>query len=344
MKLFTLLTALLLSISLCAGALASTADARIVAPNTAKITAPYAGTLLPFDWQSGDPVTASETLFSYQTTPIYAPYSGKAAAVHATRGDDASAVQSRYGALAVIEPIHPLYIAASNNDAYDKDENKYLHAGEFLYLKNGNDKGTGRVTSVDGDRYTVEILTGPYDPGDTVRCYRESGYASDSETGRGKVYRYPDITVTGQGRILSVNIYEGQMVNTGDLIFETADIMAEPDSSRFISSPNTGVISALYATSGQQVYRGQLLCEIMDLTALELSIELDELDIPVIHVGDTLTYTLDAYPDRTFTGSVTRIFPIGSPKQNASYYDVRMTVSTENITLYPGMNATVTIN
>ena len=229
MKQFILLTALLLSVLLASGALASTADARIVAPNTAKVTAPYAGTLLPFDWQSGDPVTASETLFSYQATPIYAPYSGKAAAVHATRGDDASTIQSRYGALAVIEPVHPLYIAASNADAYDKDENKYLHAGEILFLKDGNEKGTGRVTSVDGDYYTVEILTGSYEPGDTVRCYRESGYASDSETGRGKVRRYPDITVTGQGRILSVNIYEGQTVSTGDLLFETADIMSEPD-------------------------------------------------------------------------------------------------------------------
>ena len=45
-------------------ALAATADAKIVAPNTEKITAPFAGTLLPFDAELGDSVSAGETLFT----------------------------------------------------------------------------------------------------------------------------------------------------------------------------------------------------------------------------------------------------------------------------------------
>ena len=41
-------------------ALAATADAKIVAPNTEKITAPFAGTLLPFDYETGDSRTAAD--------------------------------------------------------------------------------------------------------------------------------------------------------------------------------------------------------------------------------------------------------------------------------------------
>ena len=337
----SVLLALLLCL-LSAVSLAFTSDATIVAPETVKITAPCSGTLLPFDWLKGDSVTAGDILFTYQTTPVYSPDSGKLAAVYAAAGDDAGRIQSRYGALAVIEPVHPLYIAASNSQAYDDDDNKYLHAGEFLYLKNGSDKGTGRVTSVSGDNYTVEILSGPFDPGDTVRCYRESNHANDSETGRGKVHRYPDILVNGQGRIAAVHATAGTAVQTGDLLFETIDILARPGQPLSIPAGVSGVLSALPVQSGQTVSRGQLLCEIQNLSRLELCVDLDEIDLPSIHLGDTLSYTLDAYPDRTFSGTVLRIYPVGSPRQNASYYDVRLSVP-DDVPLFPGMNGTVTV-
>lgn len=53
-------------------AFAATANATIVAPNTEKITAPFAGTLLTFDLRQGDSVAANETLFTMDTTPVYA--------------------------------------------------------------------------------------------------------------------------------------------------------------------------------------------------------------------------------------------------------------------------------
>ena len=80
-----------------------------------------------------------------------------------------------------------------------------------------------------------------------------------------------------------------------------------------------------------------------DLGALELSVELDELDYAGVRVGDTLSYTLDAYGERTFSGTVTEIRPIGSARQNATYFDVRVTVPAD-VTILPGMNATVTLN
>lgn len=336
-------TALLAALSLtCACALGATANASIIAPETSKIAAPFSGTLLPFDMTAGDAVHAGDALFALDTVPVYAAQNGVVAAVFAGAGDDAAGIANLYGALAVIEPEYPLYIDANTNDAYDNDDNRYIHAGETLYLKHGDEKGTGLITRVDGKYYTVKVLTGDFDLDDTVRCYRESAMPYDSEVGRGKVKRYADVSVNASGRVAAVHVRPGDTVKTGDLLFETVDALAAVDASPVIAAPVTGAVTALYAASGAQVYRGQLLCEIADLTKLELSAEVDEVDLAAVRVGDVLSYTLDAYADSPFTGTVTEIRPIGAPRQNATYFDVRIT-APEGVTLLPGMNATVTL-
>lgn len=325
-------------------ALAATADAKIVAPNTEKITAPFAGTLLPFDYETGDSVSAHETLFTLDTTPVYATQAGTVSAVFASVGDDASGVAAHYGALAVIEPKNALYIDASTDQAYNDADNRYIHAGETLYLKLSNDKGTGVVTSVSGKKYTVEILSGSFDVDDTVRCFRESTTPSDSEVGRGKVTRYADVQVNANsGRIAAVHVKPGDAVEVGDLLFELVDAQSEKNASRSIAASKDGVITSMNTASGAQVYRGQLLCEVADLSTLELSAEVDELDLNSIAVGDTLTYTLDAFEGETFVGTVTKIYAVGTKKQNATYFDVRITLPSGKA-LLPGMNGTVTIN
>ena len=128
--------ALALTLS-CAAALGATANASIVAPNSVKVTAPFNGTLKPFDLMQGDAVSAGEVLFTMDTTPIYAAADGKVTAVFAQVGDDASGVMNRYGALAVIEPEEMYYIAVSTQQAYDKEANRVLHAGEKLPVCDG---------------------------------------------------------------------------------------------------------------------------------------------------------------------------------------------------------------
>lgn len=341
---WTVLVALLLALTLTAScALAATANATIVLPETQKITAPFAGVLLPFDLLSGDRVQAGDTLFTVDTTPVYAAQDGTVAAVFAAEGDDAAGTIAHYGALAAIEPDHPLYVAATTAQAYDNAENRYLHAGEMLYLKCGNEKGTGMVTRVTGNEYGVEILTGNFDVNDTVRCFRESSTQSDSETGRGKVARYADTAVAvPAGRVAKVHVKAGDRVRVGDVLFEVVDAAAAKDASPLVTAPQDGVITAMHTLSGAQVYRGQLLCEVGDLARPELRAEVDEIDLSRVHVGDSLTYTLDAYADETFTGTVTAIRPMGQARQNATYFDVRITLP-QGKQLLPGMNATVVI-
>ncbi len=344
-KLFVLLLCLCLA---CTAALAesaapATANATVVSAVTTQITAPYAGTLLPFDLEQGDRVEAGDVLMSLDTLKIYATQTGTLQAVFAAPGDDAESIQQRYGALAVIEPDNALYLSANTQTAYDKDENRYIHAGETLYLKLSDEEGTGRVTSVTDSGYVVEILTGDYELGDKVQCFRDADHSTKQKVGSGTVCRYPDAQLTGVGRVLAVHKQAGDHVNAGDLILELTTATCGPEvTTGDVTASEAGVVSALYATSGAQVYQGQLLCDIGSLTQLELSAQVDEVYLSRVQVGDTLTFTLDAYGDREFTGQVTEISPLGVEMQNAAYYTVRLSVSNAQ-DLLPGMSATLYI-
>ena len=68
--------------------------------------------------------------------------------------------------------------------------------------------------------------------------------------------------------------------------------------------------------------------------------EVDEIDLERVHVGDTLTVVFDCYPQEEVSGTVQSISLIGNAKQNATYYDVTLSISASWQVL-PGMNATV---
>lgn len=335
-----LIALLLMLITSQAFAEQSTANATLKAPMRTLVMAPFSGTLTSFTWEVGDTLTQQETLFEYATEPIYATQAGIMTALFVSPGDLTTGAMERYGAVCFIEPERPLYISATTRNAYNKNENKYLHIGESLYLKSGSDKGTGRVTGITEENYTVEILNGDFDPGDTIHCFRESNHSTDSKTGQGEAKRYPDIAIRAQGRVYLIHKQPGDPVQAGELLLETIheSSQAYPLSTTLEAQ---GILTGLFVQPGAQVYRGQYLCEIVDPSTLELSAEVDEVDIAAIHVGDSLSFTLDAFGDKTFTGMVVRICPLGIKKQNASYYDVRLTFNSEGLGTMLGMNGTL---
>ena len=57
-------------------------------------------------------------------------------------------------------------------------------------------------------------------------------------------------------------------------------------------------------------------------------------------IGKSVTIVFDRYPEDELHGTVTGISRIGTPKQNATYYDVTISLIT-NLEVLPGMNAVV---
>ena len=317
-----------------------TANAVAESENVYKITAPYSGVLLPFDLESGDQVAAGDTLFSLDTVKVYAPVDGIVQAVFADPGDLCEDVTALYGMIACIERALPQVADASTSGAYNDEENRLIHVGETVYFYQTSDKdneGEGRVTAVNGSDYTVELTAGDFENGDSIKIYRDEKMGTKSCIGSGTIERAADVAVNGTGRVLSCAVQPGQSVRKGQLLFELSGQDAEAN----VTASHAGAVElAAGASSGQQVYKGQLLASIHDLSAMNVVAEVDEIDLERVHVGDTLTVVFDCYPQEEVSGTVKSISLIGNAKQNATYYDVTISISTSWQVL-PGMNATV---
>ncbi len=64
---------------------------------------------------------------------------------------------------------------------------------------------------------------------------------------------------------------------------------------------------------------------------------IDELDISNVKVGQTVSVTADAFPDETYTGTVTNVSMEGTASNGVTYYPVEVTL-TDYGDLLPGMN------
>jgi RND family efflux transporter MFP subunit len=80
-----------------------------------------------------------------------------------------------------------------------------------------------------------------------------------------------------------------------------------------VQAPITGVVSQRTIEEGEAVSVGQSLFEVVNPDTLELAGQLPVQQAAQAHVGQRVTFTLDAYPGQEFTGTVARIDPVADP-------------------------------
>ena len=85
------------------------------------------------------------------------------------------------------------------------------------------------------------------------------------------------------------------------------------------------------------------MCVIYDLSYLEMTLDVDELDILDIQVGQKAEITADAISDRTFEGVVTSISSAGTTSGGTTTYPVTIRIDDTG-SLMPGMNATAALD
>jgi len=71
--------------------------------------------------------------------------------------------------------------------------------------------------------------------------------------------------------------------------------------------------------------------------------QVNESDIGRVQIGQPINFTVDAYPNQTFSGKVAILQPLGQNVQNVVSYTVTSTIDQTNVQLLPGMTATVNI-
>ncbi len=108
-----------------------------------------------------------------------------------------------------------------------------------------------------------------------------------------------------------------------------------------IYSPIDGVVSQVAAQEGETIVSGlsvSNLITVLDPTRLEMWIYIDETDVGRVTTGLPVRYTVDAYRDRIFEGTVDRIYPEPEIRDNIVYYRTLVRVSEDQaMSLRPEM-------
>ena len=314
------------------------------AANTVQLTAPFAGVLLPYDWNGGERVSSGDVVLEMDTNKLYAPADGALQGVFAEEGDLCEDVIAQYGKIANIEKPETLLISATTSGALRQRRKQGTARGRsrLLRAEQRYRQHRRRPHYLCGWQrpFTVELTAGEFDKDDQVKIYRDEKMGSKTCIGSGTLVRGLDVAVQGSGRVLKSYCRQGQQVKKGQLLFELAPADCAPTVTDGRLKADCDGVLELKATSGQQVYKGQVLALLHDLTAMEVTAQVDEVDLDRVHVGVSLKVICDRYPDTELSGTVVSISGMGVQKQNASYYNVKLSLST-SLELLPGMNATV---
>ena len=172
------------------------------------------------------------------------------------------------------------------------------------------------------------------------------------------------LTAQASGTVSAINVQEGSTVEkdaillqlTGDDLTEaiqsasetlqsaqiSMENMQDTMSSYTITAPISGTIIEKDAKQGDAMTSGTTLCIIYDLSYLEMQINVDELQISSLTVGQKVQITADAVQSKTYIGTVTRVSMKGTANGGTTTYPV--TIQLDDIDgLRPGMNANAEI-
>jgi HlyD family secretion protein len=112
-----------------------------------------------------------------------------------------------------------------------------------------------------------------------------------------------------------------------------------------IYAPIDGVVVERDVDVGQTVAASlsapQLFLIANDLSQMQILASVDESDIGAIHEGQSARFTVQAYPNETFTGSVKQVRLQSKTTENVVNYTVVVSVSNASGKLLPGMTATI---
>lgn len=172
------------------------------------------------------------------------------------------------------------------------------------------------------------------------------------------------LTALTSGTVTAINVREGGNVNKDDIILTlsgeelTESIQSASETLRgaelsmqnmqdtmdnyTITSPISGTIIEKNAKVGDALSTGSDLCTIYDLSYLEMTIKVDELQVSSLKVGQSVQVTADAVKDKTYEGLVTRVSMKGDTSGGTTTYPVTVRID-ETDGLRPGMNANAEI-
>ncbi len=110
-----------------------------------------------------------------------------------------------------------------------------------------------------------------------------------------------------------------------------------------IAAPLSGIVAYLGAQEGELVTAGTPIIRLIDPSSFHLDLDIDEIDIAKILVGQEVTITLDSLPDRELPGELEYIAPTATSVAGIVTYEVKVKIGPTDTPLKAGMTANATI-
>ncbi len=162
------------------------------------------------------------------------------------------------------------------------------------------------------------------------------------------------------GRLLSVSVLPSAAVKTGQVLaviggasfrgniasaaaaLRQAEATQRQDAATLsqltVRSPLTGVVGRVLVHSGQTVASGAAITDVFDSQDMKLTLQVSELQIGQVHIGQPVEITSPGVPGKTFLGRVVAIGTVGHSSTGLATFAVRIVVAHTGL-LKPGMTA-----
>lgn len=303
----------------------------------------------------------NNTVKNQKDLKIYADDSGYLVALDVEVGDDIKSGEQ----IASIRDSSTMSITFLYNSTFAES----FYVGQQMEITllgyyqnvNGTISSIGAIDKVVDGGILREIEVEVSNPGAIVpgqEAYATiNGMMSDSST---FAYRNESIiTSKVAGTISQILVSEGDFISDDQLLVVLEsdslddDIQSASDSIRnaqislnnqydqldsyTIKSPIAGTIIEKNYKVGDTMDDGKVLCTIFDLSYLTMTLNIDELDISKISVGQSVTITAEAVEGKTYEGVVTKVNINGTTSNGVTSYPVTVRID-ETDGLLPGMN------
>ncbi len=277
---------------------------------------------------------------------------GRVKAIYATVGDLAQDAMEKSGSLMLLSMDGKMKVSIASTD---------LTVSQTVTVMDGQSKYTGTVESVIGGNAVVTFSDLKTLEGADVQVVKNSVILGSGKAQINMPFLY---TTTSQGRISKIYpgvnssvsrrgslFYLTQMPVSSEydtLVMKRDDILQKLKEAKAvlasgaIVSPIDGIVSATVTASAAETAANTSLAALYAGNAMQMRVNVDELDIIGVKVGQEVTIDMDAITGKTYDATVSYISQIGTSSNGVTTYSVTLDVKGDD-QLKIGMNGTATI-
>ncbi|MBU8917162.1 efflux RND transporter periplasmic adaptor subunit [Bacillus sp. FJAT-29953] len=142
-----------------------------------------------------------------------------------------------------------------------------------------------------------------------------------------------EVKISGSGAVQPVTstdiksnennkIIDEVLWSPGEEVKAGEELITYTDGSDPVTAPADGMITSFSVAAGDRVTQGQVVAHLTNYKDLQTVVQVDELDITKIQVGQAVNIKVNALPDQTFTGKVSAVANEGTSSNGVSTFDV----------------------